>query len=179
MLIIYITHLLTTPLWSIPAVQNKVFWGIWPAENGQRVPFVITIMGRKPPPNRHLKGRSEMSVNPTNLISDHPATCQCQCQLKSKQFHPAPRFSLRTPHQILPGLCYCLTSFFSSFLKLLRPRSHVRIVLGRPKAWLADRITLRNLVLLNSVDQILTMLTHLIERSGRALVDPWMTARGQ
>ena len=29
-------------------------------------------------------------------------------------------------------------------LKLLRPRSHVRIVLGRPKAQLADEMTSKN-----------------------------------
>jgi hypothetical protein len=73
-----------------------------------------------------------MSVNPTNLTSDH--TTACQCHPISTLFHPTSRFSVRTEHQILPGLCYCLASCFSSFFQLLRRRSHVRIVLGRPNA---------------------------------------------
>lgn len=36
----------------------------------------MNALGRNPPPNRHLKGRSEMSVYPTNLTSDHPTACQ-------------------------------------------------------------------------------------------------------
>ena len=71
-----------------------------------------------------------MSVYPTNSISKRSTACGCQVRYMA--FHPTPRFSVCMPHQILPGLCYCLTSCFSSFLKLLRPRSHVRIVLGRP-----------------------------------------------
>jgi hypothetical protein len=30
----------------------------------------MAVLGRKPPPNRHLKEHSEMSVNPTNLTSE-------------------------------------------------------------------------------------------------------------
>ena len=53
---------------------------------------------------------------------------------------------------------------------LLRRRSHVRIVLGRPKARLADRISSKNPILQSSVDPILTKLAHLMERPGRAQV---------
>ena len=72
-----------------------------------------------------------MSVNPTNPMSDHLTACQCHPI--SMAFHSEPQISMRTPHQFLPGLCYCLSYCFTSFLKLLRRRSHVRIVLGRPK----------------------------------------------
>jgi hypothetical protein len=30
----------------------------------------MSALGRKPPPNRHLKGRSKMSVYPTNLRTE-------------------------------------------------------------------------------------------------------------
>jgi len=74
---------------------------------------MITIVpGRQDPSNDHLTA--------------------CGCQVGSKQFHPTLWFSVRIGHQILPGLCYCVSYCFSSFLQLLRRRSHVRIVLGRP-----------------------------------------------
>ena len=43
-----------------------------------------------------------------------------------------PMISVRIEHLILLGLNHCLSYWFISFFQLLRRRSHVRIVLGRP-----------------------------------------------
>jgi len=46
--------------WSIPPRVTKKY------ENHLRVVFLcVSALDPKPPPNRHLKGRSQMSVNPT------------------------------------------------------------------------------------------------------------------
>jgi len=80
----------------------------------------------------HLRVVLFLSVYMTNSTSN--LSTACQCRPRSDGFHPEPRFAVPMPHQILPGLNHCLTGCFSSFLQLLRRRSHVRIVLGRPKS---------------------------------------------
>jgi len=50
--------------WSIPPRVTKKY------ENHLRVVFLcVSALDPKPPPNRHLKGRSQMSVNPTNRVT--------------------------------------------------------------------------------------------------------------
>jgi hypothetical protein len=106
-------------------------WGN--ASRGSPSPFLalnvfalMTAMGLQMP----LISDHVLSVYPTNPTSNHLTACQCHPT--SNGFHPTAKFSVRMPHQILPGLCYCVSYCFSSFLQLLRRRSHVRIVLGRP-----------------------------------------------
>ena len=65
----------------------------------------------------------------------------CGYQFGSVAFHPTPGFSVLMPHQKPTPRSHCLTSCLTSFWKLLRRRSHVRIVLGSPKARLADEIS--------------------------------------
>ena len=80
-----------------------------------------------------------LSVYPTNPTLNNSTACGCHPT--SITFHPAPRFSVPMPHLISTPRCHCLTYCFDSFLQLLRRRSHVRIVLGRPNTRLADEIS--------------------------------------
>jgi hypothetical protein len=51
----------------------------------------MNALGRKPPPNRHLKGRLDCRFDRLRI---------CGCHPPHSQFHPEPRFSVCTEHLI-------------------------------------------------------------------------------